>query len=135
MSTRWVRAMVPLLSRRDLLNVASVDVHLSVGRGCASLLVHSAVMRLVVCGRECGCRGASVQLPRPVSGPCHGAAHVSTCLVRYCHDQRLYVRRTLMVVHARSELAPPDDSCTLLVDLVSSFLPEHTDLSVTSTLR
>ena len=55
LSTRCVRARVQLLPRRVALDVASVDVRLSVGRGCVSLLVHSAVMRLVVSGRRCDC--------------------------------------------------------------------------------
>ena len=49
--------MLLLLSRRVALDVATVDVRLSVGRGCVSLLVHSAVMRLVLSGRGCGCVG------------------------------------------------------------------------------
>ena len=56
-STHCSRARVLLLSRRVALDVASVDVRLSVGRGCVSLLVHRAVMRLVVSGRGWGCVG------------------------------------------------------------------------------
>jgi hypothetical protein len=47
--------MVLLLSRRVTLDVASFNVRLSVGRGCVSLHVHRAVMRLVVSERVCGC--------------------------------------------------------------------------------
>ena len=49
--------MVLLLSRRAAVDVASVDVRLSVGRGCVSLLADCAGMRLVVSGRGCDCVG------------------------------------------------------------------------------
>ena len=49
--------MLLALSRRVALDVASVDVRLSVGRGCASLIAHHAVMRLEVSERGCGCVG------------------------------------------------------------------------------
>ena len=49
--------MVLLLSRQVALDVASVDVRQSVGRGCASILVHRAATRLEVSGRGCGCVG------------------------------------------------------------------------------
>ena len=49
--------MVLLLSRRVALDVVSLYVRLSVGRGCVSLVADRAVMRLVVCGRRCGCVG------------------------------------------------------------------------------
>ena len=51
--------MMLLRSRRVALDVASIDVRLSVGRGCASWLAHRAVMRLVVCGCECGYVGSA----------------------------------------------------------------------------
>ena len=51
LSTRWIRAMLLLLSRRAAVDVASVHVRLSVGRGCVSLLADCAGMRLVVSGR------------------------------------------------------------------------------------
>jgi hypothetical protein len=56
-SLSWccVRARALLPPRRVALDVASVDIRLSVGRGCVSLVTHRAVMRLVVCGRGCGC--------------------------------------------------------------------------------
>ena len=44
-----------LISSSLLLVAATVNIRLSVGRGCASLLVHGAVMRLVVSGRGYGC--------------------------------------------------------------------------------
>ena len=47
--------MVLLLSRRVALDVVSLYVRLSVGRGCVSLLVNRAGMRLEVSGRGCGC--------------------------------------------------------------------------------
>ena len=43
------------LSRGIALDIASVDVRLSVGRGCDSSLAHRAVMRLEVSRRGCGC--------------------------------------------------------------------------------
>ena len=45
------------LSRRVAVDIATVDIRLSVGRGCASLLVNRAVTRLVVRERGCGCVG------------------------------------------------------------------------------
>jgi hypothetical protein len=50
-----VRAAVLLLYRRVALDDPSVDVRLSAGRGCVSLVADRAVMRLVVSGRRCGC--------------------------------------------------------------------------------
>ena len=47
--------IVLLLSRSVALDVASVDVRLSIGRGCGSLVARRAVMRLAVSGRGCGC--------------------------------------------------------------------------------
>ena len=79
------------------------------------------------------CR-SSVQLPRPTSGTCDGAAPVSTYVARHCRGQCVSVCRSLMGAQARRQTAPPDDACTLLVDLLSSLLPEHTDLSVMSSL-
>ena len=52
----FVRWVLPL-SRRVALDVASVDVRLSVGRGYVSLLRHRAVMRALVCERGCVCVG------------------------------------------------------------------------------
>ena len=55
LSTSRIRVMVLHLSRRVALDIASVDVRLSLGRGCGSLVARRAVMRLVVNGRGCGC--------------------------------------------------------------------------------
>jgi hypothetical protein len=48
-----------------------------------------------------------VQLSRPTSPSCAGAATVSTSLARHCRGQRLSVRQSLMVVQACRQLAPP----------------------------
>ena len=49
--------MVLLLFPRVALDVDSVDFRLSVGRGCASMVAHRTVMRLVVRGRGFGFAG------------------------------------------------------------------------------
>ena len=69
LSTRWIRAMVPLLSRRVALDVASVYVRVSVGRGCVSWLALRALLRLVVSRRGFGCvgRACSCRVRRRVS--------------------------------------------------------------------
>ena len=60
-SLSWccVRARALLPPRRVALDVASVDVRLSVARGCASFPVQRAVMRLVVRARGCVCVGTA----------------------------------------------------------------------------
>ena len=50
---------------------------------------------------------SSVQLPCPASCPCDGVALVSTTVTRHYHGHRLPVRRSLMVVQACRQLAPP----------------------------
>ena len=76
--------MVLSLPRRVVLDVASVDVSLSVGRGCASLLVERAVMRLVLDGRGCGCVGSTC-----------------SCRVRrYVRVMKLLLYRRLLLVTA-----------------------------------
>ena len=50
---------------------------------------------------------SSVQLPCPASRPCDGAAHVSTSRACCCHDPRLSVCRSYMVVRAYHQHTPP----------------------------
>ena len=107
LSTRWIRAMVLLLTRRGALNFASVDVRLSIGRGCDSLVARRAVMKLVVSGRWMRLSRSSVQLPCLASGPCDGTALPSTSLARHCRGQRLSVRRSSMVAQACRQQARP----------------------------
>ena len=61
----FVRWCCPYLDEVAL-DVASVDVRLSVGRGCISLLRHRAVMRIVVSGRGCDCDSPAYS---PSTGP------------------------------------------------------------------
>ena len=49
----------------------------------------------------------NVQLPRPALRPCDGPVAVSASRTRHCRGQRLPVRRSLMVVQACRQLAPP----------------------------
>ena len=83
--------MVILLSRCVAFNVASVDVRLSVGLGCVSLLVERAVMRLVVTGRGCGCVGRVRS--------CHVRRHVLVMVL-------LLSRRLLLVTAAVNVCLP-----------------------------
>ena len=52
------------------------------------------------------CR-SSVQLSCPASSPCDGGAAVSTCVARHCSGQRLFARRSFMVVQACRQQARP----------------------------
>jgi hypothetical protein len=77
--------MVLALPRRVALDVASVDVRLSVGRGCASLLEHRAVAWLVVSERGCSYVGPACS--------CHVRGHVSVMVL-------LLSRRLVLVTAA-----------------------------------
>ena len=83
LSTSRIRVMVLHLSRRVALDIASVDVRLSVGRGCGSLVARRAVMRLVVSGRGCGCVGPAYS--------CHVQCRLCTMVL-------LLSRRLLLVI-------------------------------------
>ena len=50
---------------------------------------------------------SSIQLQRPASGQCDGAARVSSSLARHCRGQRLSARRSLMDVQEYRQHTPP----------------------------
>ena len=83
--------MLLALSRHVALGVASVDVRLSAGRGCVSLLVHSAVMRLVVSGRGCDCDSPAYS---PSTGPSDARYYQHHCHCD-CRSMRRKMRRKM----------------------------------------
>ena len=99
--------MAPLLSRRVALDVAS----------CRRSSVRRSWMDLLGCRPCCHAAGglwtwmqlcrSSVQLQRPASGQCDGAARVSSSLARHCRGQRLSARRSLMDVQEYRQHTPP----------------------------
>ena len=90
-SLSWccVRALAVLLSRRVVLNLASVDVRLSVGRGCTSCLARRAVMRMVVSGRGCDC-DSPAYIPSTVPSDARNYQHHCHC---DCRSTRRKMRR------------------------------------------